>query len=329
MRKLILSLFLLINGLLIYSQSFYFMVPNTSFQAEPGTGFDTRLYVGFNNPDHSQVILSAHTPQGIVAIFQPDTLFENDTVVLSIIVTDSNLVGNQYCVDVKAMDSISTILKMIHINVTNYWGHFPPYPAITYRDQAIAYLQNQHPDIITDHGNMLNYNWAGFWEFPPLLVVSNYVFLTNNWRCNVLWHNTIPPYNWKKVFIYNDIENVCWGVMIDTDGNFTEIPCQKFYYFYQDSIPLSVNNDLVSSDEISCYPNPFTNYTTITIPNPGKDGISLSIFNSYGQLVTEITNIRESEIRLENLNWHSGVYFFRLQKEGILLGQGKIIKCKE
>jgi hypothetical protein len=329
MKKIILITILFIIGYINYGQSFYFDVPNTDFQAEPGAGFDTRMLIRFTNPHHSAVRLSAQPPQGVIAIFQPDTIYYNDTVVLSIIVKDSTLIDQLISFDIKAKDSLNEIISTINLQVTDNWGGFPKYPAIIYRDQAINFLNSQHPDIIDNYGNMSGFDWQGFWQFPPLLVVSNYVFLTNNWRCNVLWHIMIPPYDWKKIFIYNDIKNVCWGVFIDTDGNFTEIPCEKHYYFFQDTNALSSHNDEKNYNAITIYPNPCKDFAIIELPNPDNEKYNLRIFNICGQLVQEINNIRENHIRVEILDWEQGVYFFQLNNESGLVGNGKIIKCND
>jgi hypothetical protein len=329
MKKIALSIIIIVLGYLGYGQSFNLDLPNTLFQAEYGAGFDTRIYLGFINSNHGKAYLSAQTPQGITAIFQPDTVSINDTIVLSVMVTDSNLIGQTLTIPINAIDSMGLITKTIHIQVTNNWGTFPSYPATTYRDQAINYLNTMHPEIISDYGNMLSYDWQGFWQFPPLLVVSNYVFLINNWRCNVLWHIMIPPYDWKKIFIYNDIENICWGVNIDTDGNITEIPCEKHYYFYQDSNDLSIRKDFIESTVVSIYPNPCNSFTTIIFSNPHKRSCILNIFSSHGQLVKEIKDITSNEVKLENIRWRSGLYFYQLSNESGIMGIGKILKHSE
>jgi hypothetical protein len=328
MIKIALSIIIIVLGYLGYGQTFYLDLPNTIFQAEYGAGFDTRLYLGFTNSSHGKVFLSAQTPQGIAAVIQPDTVSINDTIVLSVMVTDSNLIGQTLAIPINAADSTGVITKTINVQITNNWGTFPSYPATTYRDQAINFLNTMHPEIISEYGNMLTYNWQGFWQFPPLLVVSNYVFLTNNWRCNVLWHIMIPPYDWKKIFIYNDIEDVCWGVNIDTDGNITEIPCEKHYYFYQDTNDLSIKRDAKELNIVQNYPNPCTNFTTILFSQPDKNTI-LRIFNSDGQLVHEDKDIQSKEVKLENIRWRSGLYFYQLVNESVIMGTGKIIKCDD
>jgi hypothetical protein len=326
MKKLLSSILLIMAVSYCQGQLFYFSVPNIQFTAEPGAGFDSRLYLGFTQTTHGKAIISAQPTPGVNVIFQPDTLSESDTIIMSLMITDTNLIDDTIPVVIKASDSTGEITHTIYVQVVNNFGHLTDYPATLYIDQAINYLNIQHPDIITTYGNMQNFDWQGFWPYPPLLGVSNYVFLTNDWRCNVLWYVMPHPYDWKKIFIYNNDKNVCWGVKIDTSGNFTEIPCQKHYYFVQDTIPLFNHINELESKAPNNYPNPCTNFTTIEFPNPEMISNHVKIYNSCGQLVQELKDIRDNKVTLENLHWKSGVYFYDIRNEKGMVGYGKIIK---
>jgi hypothetical protein len=326
MKKLLTNILLIMAVSYCQGQLFYFSVPNIQFIAEPGAGIDSRLYLGFTQTAHGKAIISAQAPTGVTVIFQPDTLTESDTIIMSVMITDTNLIDDTIPVVIKASDSTGEITHNIFVQVVNVWGHLTNYPAYIYRDQAINYLKHEHPGIVTQYGDMLDFDWQGFWPYPPLLGVSNYVFLTNEWRCNVLWYVMPHPYDWKKIFIYNIAKNVCWGVKIDTAGNFTEIPCQQHYYFVQDSNALSNHSAVSDSKNIKNFPNPCTSYTTIEFPNPDHTSQTLRIYNSCGQLVKEVLHIRDNKVILENLQWNSGVYYYNIQNENGILGYGRIIK---
>ena len=82
-------------------------------------------------------------------------------------------------------------------------------------------------------------------------------------------------------------------------------------------VAAAVNNCLV-------YPNPFTERTTFTFNNPSSAPASLSIYNMQGRLVRNIDNITGNQVTLEREGLASGMYFYRLQSDKGMLGQGKI-----
>ncbi len=326
MKTILLSLLATVSFWPGFGQSFIFNVPNTHFQLEYGAGVDTRIGINFSGSDPFPVYLSADVPPGIVAVFQPDTVYHNDTLVLSMMVKDSTLTGS-YDFTIRAKDSVHEVLKTIHLLVQNNGSNmFPEYPALTYRDIAFGYLNTVHPEISSVYGEFSTFDWNGFWQYPPLIVVSNYVFLSNNWRCNVLWHIMIPPYNWKKVFVYNEQEDVCLGVNIDTDGNCTEIPCEKHYYFYQDSVALDADNIPRQSIEVQIYPNPSSSYTTLRFSNPGNRKHTLRVYALPSDLVAEITDLCGEEVRIPTNKWKPGIYIFKLENLEGEAGHGKFIK---
>jgi hypothetical protein len=312
MKKLLSIILLIMAVNYCQGQLFYFSVPNIHFIAEPGAGIDSRLYLGFTQANHGKAIISAEPPSGVSVIFQPDTLSESDTVIMSLMVTDTNLIGQNIPVVIRAQDSTGEINSTVYIKVVNEWAHLSDDPARQYLEQAINYLNTQYPNIITTYGNMQNFDWQGFWPYPPLLGISNYVFLTNNWRCNVLWHVMLPPYDWKKISIYNNEKNVCWGVYMDTDGKLSEIPCQKHYYFVQDTFALSVHDDEVAKQLPVVFPNPSSGQVFITLQQNIKEDVCLKIMNMEGQVVYEKHDLKVRE-SLDLSSLSDGIYFCRFQ----------------
>lgn len=67
--------------------------------------------------------------------------------------------------------------------------------------------------------------------------------------------------------------------------------------------------DFASS--IKCYPNPFSNSTTLQ-PDKPFNSASISIFNSVGIEVKQINNISTQTITINRDNLSSGIYFIRL-----------------
>ena len=64
------------------------------------------------------------------------------------------------------------------------------------------------------------------------------------------------------------------------------------------------------------YPNPFNPTTTIRYALPQRSHVTLTVFNTLGQLVATLVNDEEQagnhELRFDGLNLASGSYFYRL-----------------
>lgn len=94
-----------------------------------------------------------------------------------------------------------------------------------------------------------------------------------------------------------------------------------------DIIPIDYTfvNDQKRDIEISAYPNPSSSYTIITFPNPNHESISISVFNSSGQIEQLISNTKENQIQIHHANRKAGVYLIVLQNSTEIIGQKCII----
>jgi len=86
-----------------------------------------------------------------------------------------------------------------------------------------------------------------------------------------------------------------------------------------------VNDINLKLQKITVYPNPFSAYTLIEFENYKKEKHTLTLYNSLGQLVRQIDNINEGQVKIEKKNLTSGLYFFQLRNEIEIVGMGKII----
>jgi hypothetical protein len=78
------------------------------------------------------------------------------------------------------------------------------------------------------------------------------------------------------------------------------------------SLSMGVNEN--SIQDISIYPNPTTNFTTVTLPENFIGESIVSIVNLQGEIVTEVkTNSSSTSIDVSNLS--EGIYFLRVQNE--------------
>jgi hypothetical protein len=94
-------------------------------------------------------------------------------------------------------------------------------------------------------------------------------------------------------------------------------------FFYRDpSASIETINNILS---ISLYPNPTHQSATLQFNNPQNENHTLTLYNTYGQLVREINNITADKVTIGRQNLANGMYFFRLTAEGKLVGTGKLI----
>lgn len=83
-------------------------------------------------------------------------------------------------------------------------------------------------------------------------------------------------------------------------------------------------NENSNKDKFSVYPNPFVSSTIIQI-NSNLKNASLTICNSYGQIVKQVKNISGQMISLSRENLPSGIYFMKLLEENKTIGVEKLI----
>jgi hypothetical protein len=73
------------------------------------------------------------------------------------------------------------------------------------------------------------------------------------------------------------------------------------------------------------YPNPFYEQTIIEFNNKRNEKYSLTLWNSFGQIMQTIENITTDKIKVERNNLTSGLYFFRLHNDKNFDIIGKLI----
>ncbi len=85
-----------------------------------------------------------------------------------------------------------------------------------------------------------------------------------------------------------------------------------------------IDNSMDNSDEITIYPNPFTNAITIQTRKRFHK-TNLNIYNVLGQSVMQISNISGNATKLYRDNLPTGLYIFRLTEENKVIYVGKAI----
>lgn len=81
---------------------------------------------------------------------------------------------------------------------------------------------------------------------------------------------------------------------------------------------------LQKTKDVTVYPNPFSDYTTLKFENIKNEKSTLIIFDSRGRLVKTIADIATDEIKIERNNLTSGLYFFQLRNDRQIRATGKL-----
>ena len=87
----------------------------------------------------------------------------------------------------------------------------------------------------------------------------------------------------------------------------------------------SISNSELNTYNISAFPNPFYDFTTIKIEHSNINNHNLTLFDEQGQIVRTIPQINKDTIVIEKKNLPSGLYFFQITNEEKIVGSGKLI----
>jgi len=77
------------------------------------------------------------------------------------------------------------------------------------------------------------------------------------------------------------------------------------------------------------YPNPFNPETSISFSLPKEEQVTLSVFNSYGQLIKELMNGKKSagnhRVNFNAENFNNGIYFYTLETSSSKLNRKMLL----
>ena len=78
--------------------------------------------------------------------------------------------------------------------------------------------------------------------------------------------------------------------------------------------------------KLNTYPNPFTFYTTVEIPEKywQTNNVSILIYNLMGKEINRIENIHSNKIKINRENLPSGLYFYKLTDGYQIIATGKL-----
>ena len=92
------------------------------------------------------------------------------------------------------------------------------------RDRFSPYLAENYPQF----GITEDTEWIGTIVKPHILVVSHYLFFSEEWEMGVMWHIMIPPYDWGKIYLRHRYTNFAPQYAFEISSLSAEPPEEPF-----------------------------------------------------------------------------------------------------
>jgi hypothetical protein len=138
------------------------------------------------------VSISAEAPGADVIIYHED-IFAGEVAEVFVTPAQSS-VGKTLKVTVTGTQGGSTDKEVVDFAVAEGEDDRAEYAA-ELLDRFIPWLATNHPELRTTEDTV----WSGTMVSPVWLVVSHYLFFSDEWEAHISWHVMIPPYDWAKI----------------------------------------------------------------------------------------------------------------------------------
>ncbi len=93
---------------------------------------------------------------------------------------------------------------------------------------------------------------------------------------------------------------------------------------YNNSLTGDISENSNISSQISIYPNPFSNSTTLKTNNIFENATFI-VFNTLGEQVRKIDNISGQTFTFYRENLEQGIYFYQLKENNIIVSENKFV----
>jgi len=138
------------------------------------------------------VRISATAPGAEVVIYQED-IAEGQVAEVVVIPTQASI-GTTIEVTITGNRGSASDEKVVSFNVVEGEDDRQEY-AGELLDRFVSWLATNHPELeITD-----DTAWNGTMVSPVWLVVSHYLFFSEEWEVHIAWHIMVPPDDWAKI----------------------------------------------------------------------------------------------------------------------------------
>jgi hypothetical protein len=138
------------------------------------------------------VRISAKAPGSDVAIYQEDIV--EGQVAEVVVVPASASIGDTIEVTITGNRGGSTDKKVVSFEVAEGEDDRQEY-AKELLDRFVPWLATNHPEL----GITEDTAWNGTMVSPVWLVVSHYLFFSQEWEAHISWHIMIPPDDWARI----------------------------------------------------------------------------------------------------------------------------------
>jgi len=137
------------------------------------------------------VTISATAPGAEVVIYHED-IFEGEVAEVVVIPAQAST-GTIIEVTITGTRGSATDEKVVSFEVAEGEDDRQEY-AGELLDKFVPWLAENHPEL----GITNDTAWDGTMVSPVWLVVSHYLFFSEEWEAHIEWHVMIPPYDWAK-----------------------------------------------------------------------------------------------------------------------------------
>jgi hypothetical protein len=138
------------------------------------------------------VTISATAPGASVVIYHED-IFTGEVAEVVVIPAQAS-VGKTVTVTITGNRGSSTDQQVVDFAVAEGEDDRQEY-AGELLDKFVPWLAENHPEL----GITVDTAWNGTMVSPVWLIVSHYLFFSEEWEAHIYWHVMIPPYDWAKI----------------------------------------------------------------------------------------------------------------------------------
>ena len=138
------------------------------------------------------VSISAEAPGAEVVIYHGD-IFAGEVAEVVVVPAQAS-VGKTITVTITGNRGSSTDQKVVDFAVAEGEDDRQEY-AGELLDKFVPWLAENHPEL----GITVDIAWNGTMVSPIWLIVSHYLFFSDEWEAHIYWHVMIPPYDWAKI----------------------------------------------------------------------------------------------------------------------------------
>jgi hypothetical protein len=138
------------------------------------------------------VTISATAPGAEVVIYHGDII--QGEVAEVVVIPAPASVGQIIEVTITGTRGTATDEKVVSFEVAEGEDDRQEYAEMLL-DRFVSWLATNHPEL----GITVDTVWNGTMVSPVWLVVSHYLFFSEEWELHIDWHIMVPPYDWARI----------------------------------------------------------------------------------------------------------------------------------